>query len=150
MRQNAGTVLLYNCSGSDFTRMHNIFSMLRLRMRPVTPDRYHVPLIQLAMGEGESGEPEEPFPEPMLVFCGLPDALLSQVLKVLRFSDLPPIPLKAILTETNQTWDSVKLHADLEEHRAAFEEEERKAQEKRKAEKAEKAKQQPKHRKKKK
>ena len=94
--------------------------MLRLRMRVVEPDRYHVSLEELAQGKGEPGEKAQPLAEPMLVFCGLPQALLNQVLEVIRVANLPPIPLKAILTETNRTWDTRQLYAELLKEREAI------------------------------
>lgn len=118
--KNAGTILMYNCSGEEFSRLRQIFAMLRLRMRVVGPDRYHVPLEELAKGKGEPGETAEPLPEPMLVFCYLPQALLHQVLEVIRVANLPPIPLKAVLTETNRTWDTKQLHAELLQEREAI------------------------------
>ena len=120
MKLNAGTVLMYNCSGPEFAKLRQIFAMLRLRMRPVTPDRYHLPLADLAAGRGEPGEAAEAVPEAMLVFCGIDDALLNQVLAVLRSAQLPPIPLKAVLTDTNREWDTVQLHAELCRERDAL------------------------------
>ena len=117
--KNAGTVLMYNCS-EEFSRLKQIFAMLRLRMRVVEPDRYHVSLEELAQGKGEPGEKAQPLAEPMLVFCGLPQALLNQVLEVIRVANLPPIPLKAILTETNRTWDTRQLYAELLKEREAI------------------------------
>ena len=76
--KNAGTILMYNCSGPEFSRLRQIFAMLRLRMRVVEPDRYHVSLGELSQGKGEPGERKESLPEVMLVFCGLPKALLNQ------------------------------------------------------------------------
>lgn len=113
MMKNAGTVLMYNCSAPEFSKLKQIFAMLRLRMRVVEPDRYHVPLEELARGKGDPGEAGAPLPEPMLVFCGLGQALLNQVLEVIRLAKLPPIPLKAVLTETNQDWNTVQLHEEL-------------------------------------
>lgn len=118
--KNAGTVLLYNCSGDSFFRLKQIFAMLRLRMRVVEPERYHVALEDLAMGKGEPGEAAEPLPEAMLVFCGLGQALLNQVLEVLRLAQLPPIPLKAVLTETNRTWNTHQLYEELLKEREAI------------------------------
>ena len=117
---NAGTVLMYGCSGDPFSKLKQIFAMLRLRMRMVEPDRYHVPLEELAQGRGEPGENAEALPEPMLVFCYLPKALLNQVLEVMRVAKLPPIPLKAVLTETNQTWDTMQLYHELLQEREAI------------------------------
>ena len=118
--KNAGTILMYNCSGPEFSKMRQIFAMLRLRMRPVEPERYHVSLEELARGKGEPSEAAEALPEAMLVFCGLGDALLHQVLEVLRAAQLPPIPLKAVLTETNRTWDTLQLHQELLREREAI------------------------------
>ena len=118
--KNAGTILMYNCSGEEFSKLKQIFAMLRLRMRVVEPDRYHIPLEELARGKGEPGEAAEPLPEPMLVFCYLPQALFHQVLEVIRVAKLPPIPLKAVLTETNRTWDTIQLHAELLKEREAI------------------------------
>jgi len=118
--KNAGTVLMYNCSGEEFSKLKQIFAMLRLRMRVVEPDRYHVCLDELARGEGEAGETAPPLPEPMLVFCYLPQALLNQVLEVIRVAKLPPITLKAVLTETNQEWDTHQLYEELLREREAI------------------------------
>ena len=105
----SGTILMYNCSGPEFSKLRQIFAML-----PVGPDRYHVSLAELAEGKGEaSAEAGEAIPEAMLVFCGLGDALLHQVLEVIRVAKLPPIPLKAVMTETNREWDTRQLYEEL-------------------------------------
>lgn len=121
MKSRSGTVLLYNCSGPEFSKLRQIFAMLRLRMRPVEPERYHVPLAQLADGQGEpAAEVPEAIPEAMLVFCGLHQALLHQVLEVIRLAQLPPIPLKAVLTGANREWDSLQLREELMKEREAI------------------------------
>ncbi|NBI10088.1 DUF3783 domain-containing protein [Colidextribacter sp. OB.20] len=117
--KNAGTVLMYNCSGEKFFKLKQIFAMLRLRMRPVEPECYHLPLGELAEGKREPGEAAEPVPEAMLVFCGVGQALLDQVLEVIRVANLPPIPLKAVLTDTNRSWDTRQLYAELMKEREA-------------------------------
>ena len=118
--KNAGTVLLYNCSGAEFSKLKQIFAMLRLRMRMVEPDRYHVTLEELAQGKGEPGEAAQPLDEPMLVFCGMGQALLNQVLEIIRLAKLPPTPLKAVLTDSNRTWNTLELHAELLREREAI------------------------------
>ena len=117
----SGTVLLYNCSGPEFSKLRQIFAMLRLRMRPVGPERYHLTLEELAEGKGEpSDKGEEAIPEAMLVFCGLGEALLNQVLEVIRLAKLPPIPLKAVMTATNREWNTRQLHEELLREREAI------------------------------
>ena len=120
MPTKSGTVLLYNCSGPEYSKMRQIFAMLRLRMRPVGSDRLHLPLADLAAGRGEpSQEPGEPIPEVMLVFCEVNGELLDKVLEILRLSKLPAVPLKAVLTETNQSWNSRQLYDELCKEREA-------------------------------
>ena len=118
--KNAGTILLYNCSDEKFFKLKQIFAMLRLRMRMVEPNRYHISLGELAQGKGEPGEAAEPLPDPMLVFCGLPQALLNQVLEVIRVAKLPPIPLKAVLTDVNRDWSTRQLYEELLKERDSF------------------------------
>ena len=111
---------MYNCSGPEFSKLRQIFAMLRLRMRPVSPSQYGVSLLDLANGRGEPGEEAEALPESMLVFCGLNSALLHQVLEVMRVAQLPPIGLKAVLTETNQGWNTHQLYEELLKEREAI------------------------------
>ena len=118
--KRSGTVLMYNCSGPEFSKLRQIFAMLRLRMRPVEPEQYHLTLAQLAEGQGETGEAQEPVQEAMLVFCGLGDAFLQQVLEVIRLAKLPPIPLKAVLTDTNREWTTAQLREELNREREAI------------------------------
>ena len=117
--KKAGTVLMYNCSGPEFSKLKQIFAMLRLLMRPVSPDKYHLTLTELALGQGEVGETCEAFPEPMLVFCGTNGALVQQILEIIRLSKMPPM-IKAVLTEDNQNWDSKKLYEELVKERDAL------------------------------
>ena len=57
-------------------------------------------------------------------------ALLNQVLEIIRLAKIPPINLKAILTEANQDWDSKQLYEELlkERESIAAQEEEKKAE----------------------
>ena len=120
--KNTGIVLMYNCSGPEYSKLRQIFAMLKVRMRPVTPDRYQLTLRELANGEGEAAaQAPEAFEEKMLVFCYMHSALMHQILEVIRVSGLPPIQLKAVLTETNQTWNSQELHTELMAEREELE-----------------------------
>ena len=65
---------------------------------------------------------EEPaagsFSDEMLVLCGLTGAQLDALLSALRRSR-ELIPLKAVVTEDNAAWSSIKLHDELfREHEA--------------------------------
>ena len=116
--KKAGTILIYNCNGPEFSKMRQIFAMLRLLMRPITPEKYDIPLIELVKGTGTlNPESTEPFRENMLVFCGMNPALLHQVREVLRLAKLPTIHFSAVLTEQNFTWNSRQLHEDMQKNR---------------------------------
>ena len=113
---------MYECSGPEYSKLRQIFAMLRLRMRPVTPDKYHLTLAELADGKGdplEDASDVKPVPERMLVFCGLNQVLLAQVLEVIRLAKLPPIPMKAVLTMNNLQWNTMHLYEELCREREA-------------------------------
>ena len=42
------------------------------------------------------------------------------VLEVIRLAKLPPIPLKAVLTASNQEWDTHQLYEELKKEREAI------------------------------
>ena len=121
-KTNTGIVLIYNCRGPKFAKLPQILAMLRIRMRRVEPNQYYLPLEMLAAGEGEVAEnAPAPIAEDMLVFCNMNSAFLNQLLEVIRLGKFPPI-LKAMLTEDNKSWDSLKLHGELLEEKAKIEE----------------------------
>ena len=117
----SGIVLMYNCSAPGFSKLKQIFAMLKLRMRVVTPDKYHLSLLELAEGTGEAGEAGEAFPESALVFGGMNGPFLNQVLEVIRVAKLPPIHFKAVLTEDNKQWNSIQLMEELRKEKEALE-----------------------------
>lgn len=126
----SGIVLMYNCSGPEYSKLRQVFAMLRIRMRPVQPDRYHLTLRELALGEGEAMETSiQEINERMLVFYGMNQAFLAQVLEVIRLSKLPEIEFKAIVTTENQSWTSVQLRDHLKEEKQKIEEQKNQTQE---------------------
>ena len=113
---------MYNCSGPEYSKLRQVFAMLRIRMRPVQPDRYHLTLNELALGEGEAVEnAAQAIEERMLVFYGMNPAFLNQVLEVIRLSKLPEIEFKAVVTTENQSWTSVQLLEHLKEEKEKIE-----------------------------
>ena len=113
------TVLMYNCSGPEWAKLRQIFLMLRVRIRPVEPERYGLTLEALLAHSEEKRGVEETFTEPMLVFCGISGGKLDHLLTAMRRAGLPRIALKAMLTPTNRTWSSQQLWTELRrEHEA--------------------------------
>ncbi|MCI8360380.1 MAG: DUF3783 domain-containing protein [Clostridiales bacterium] len=75
---------------------------------------------------GLSGYEEKPAPEPaptsgegVMVMCGLSEARMDALLKALHDGNIR-IPLKAVVTPTNQNWSFVKLAEELARERRAI------------------------------
>ena len=115
------TVLMYNCNGEQWAKLRQIFLMLRVRIRPVEADQYGLTLAELLSRSGEKRGVEEDFSDPMLVFCGLSQGKLDQLLTAMGRSGLPRITLKAMLTPTNAGWTSQQLWTELRREHAAME-----------------------------
>ena len=96
------TVLMYNCSGPEWAKLRQIFLMLRVRIRQVAPEQYGLTLEELLSHSEETRPVEESFLEPMLVFCGLAQGRLDQILTTMNRTGLPRIALKAMLTPHQQ------------------------------------------------
>ena len=113
------TVLMYNCDGEQWSKLRQIFLMLRVRIRPVEADQYGLTLEDLLGRSEEKAPVEEEFSDPMLVFCNLPHEKLDHLLTAMGRAGLPRIALKAMLTPTNRTWTSQQLWTELRrEHEA--------------------------------
>lgn len=57
------------------------------------------------------------FSEEMLLFAHFPETLLSRFLQSWKTTGLPPVALKAVLTDANRDWNSLELHEQLVEER---------------------------------
>lgn len=131
------TVLLYNFTDKKRRNKVNAFcAMHGIRMKAVEKEQYGKPMIMLADKEAEAlfGKEEEifaavgkdtpdrepereaekeqaDFDDEMLVMCqvgGKMNALLSYLRK-----EKVIVPLKAVLTPTNQFWSSVELYQEI-------------------------------------
>lgn len=128
------TVLLYNIAGTPLASgLKPVLLKMKLRVRVITPEQYFLPIGELAglqnsdtvsgsahtSSFSEDGEAFEAFQEPMIVMSGFTSHRLNQFLLELRKKKLPPIPLKAVLTEHNRHWNSLTLFHELKaEHQA--------------------------------
>ena len=117
-------VLLYNISADKLKKIRVILLRLGLQGRVITPEEFSLPVGHLAGIEGLSpaetpqAGSEESFREEMLVMCDLPSPVFSAFLNALR-QNCCPVALKAVLTEINAGWSSVRLHRELAaEHEA--------------------------------
>ena len=119
-------ILLYNITDEDRKKKIKAL-LLRLRIRAciVEKNRYHEPIgclagmdisetaqaVQSESERNEAGNTQD-FSDEMLIFCFLPDAVLNQMLQGLRKAGVI-IPLKAVLTPSNCTWNSYMIHREI-------------------------------------
>ena len=122
-------LLCYNLSGEKSKKIQLLAMMLKIRTQVVHKEEYHQTLavlcgyepsaVTLLATEPAQMPDSETFEDEMLVLSGFPNELLSQFLSGFRQGKIPPVTLKAILTETNRQWDSIALHTQLAaEHEA--------------------------------
>lgn len=114
-------ILSYNLPAKHLAKLRMAAMKLGVRVRPVEKREYLQSLGSFTglLGTFESVYDGENFPELMLVLCGFSQPMVNTFLSLLKASRLPPVPLKAVLTETNQGWNSLELHDELkQEHEA--------------------------------
>lgn len=118
-------ILLYQLENTvSWPSLQAALSIHRLSYRHVVPAEYHIPLGQLAhepVGSFPASAASQPIAEPMLIFCGLAPETLNQFLDLMRRLNISGIALKAVLTPTNQNWNSLQIYEELKKERAAFE-----------------------------
>lgn len=125
--------LLYNFSGKKAEMTKMICMMMAIKYKDVPVSDYHQPLGALLGLDGiervDDVKENTPFAEEMLLLHGFDGAKLQKFLEALKRLGVGKIDLKAMLTETNKTWNAIELYAELCEEREAFRkmEEERKA-----------------------
>jgi hypothetical protein len=121
------TVLLYNFTDRRRKMKINTFcAMHGIRVKSVESSDYEKPILALVDREAESlfvggdtsGEEqksaensEDIFREEMLVMCSL-GGQMNPLLAYLR-KEKVLVPLKAIMTPTNQAWTSVELYTEI-------------------------------------
>lgn len=112
------TVLVYNLSSKEQERkLKFVFIRLGIRIKNITKKDYLVPIGALA---GITSVPEnipsytgEGFSEEMLVMSGFPEKLLDEMLLRFRKEKIPKINLKAVVTPSNQAWNSLELYKEI-------------------------------------
>ena len=71
------------------------------------------------LGSFESFYDGEDFPGELLLFAHFSDEQLELFLQAMRAAKLPPVALKAVLTDENRGWNMLELHEELKkEHEA--------------------------------
>lgn len=122
--KHKGTVYLYNMAG-DRSRMIRLLCVkLGLKVREVSPAEYGMSLGAMTGTEGYEPEPAsyegQGFEDEMLLMKDFDGPMLNSFLNGFRAMKIAPVALKAVLTETNCAWDSLKLHAEISAEHAAM------------------------------
>ena len=117
------TVLLYNLSDREkCMKIKFLLYRLGITGREVVQEEFGLPLgalLSLPGFETAEAAAGEAFSEEMLVMHALTQAQFSGLLDGLR-QDGVPVALKAMVTETNARWDSLRLHRELSAEHAAM------------------------------
>jgi len=115
------TLLMFNFSGERAKQLRFAAMRLALAVKEIPEEDFLQPLGALC-GMAERIEPTgvvKAFTDEMLVMADFPQDMISRFLLTMRQMKLPPVPLKAILTETNASWNACQLHEQLSaEHQA--------------------------------
>lgn len=116
---NAPQILMYNLDNPRKLKILMICGQLKIKAHSVAVSDYAQPIGALAglRNRTDAVYSGAGFPEEMLLMANFSGALLNSFLNAMRQNRLPGIPLKAVLTDTNADWDSVRLHDEiLREH----------------------------------
>ena len=116
---NAPQILMYNLDNPRKLKILMICGQLKIKARCVAVSDYAQPIGALAglRNRTDAVYSGAGFPEEMLLMANFSGALLNGFLNAMRQNRLPGIPLKAVLTDANADWDSVRLHDEiLREH----------------------------------
>lgn len=103
-------------------KLKGVLVRLGIRIRNITPEQAGQKVGYLAGLPGFEEMPEQEeeasvIPEKMLVLCGFGQRKLEEMLNQFRKAKIPPIPMKAVLTEHNSGWSLVELYQELrQEH----------------------------------
>lgn len=97
---------------------------LGMRLRAVKPEEYLQPLGYLAGVKGMEASGDvyegEDFDKEMMVMAGLTSKQVDAVILALRKAGAGRIDYKAVLTATNQHWDSLTLYREISREHTAM------------------------------
>ena len=88
---------------------------------PVDPADFGQPIGALAGVLPRTADaPAAPLPGEMLVMAHFRPGMLEGMLQGFRASHIPPVALKAMLTDTNAAWTAPALYAEIAKEHAAM------------------------------
>lgn len=117
---SAPLLLMYNLNGDKGSRLRLLCMQLHIRIRNVSTEEFGQPVGALAgLCSPLPDAVSKGFDDEMLVLVNFDGNLLNRFLQQIRAARIPPVALKAVLTPSNMTWSSDRLHAEIRsEHEA--------------------------------
>ena len=116
-------ILAYNLEPMTEGGLAGLCYRQGIHFRAVKRDEYALPIGALAgipVANGKKADDPAAFTDEMLVMCHMLSDQLDAFLLGIRELGIPRIALKAVLTPTNVTWNSVQLHDELAREHAAM------------------------------
>ena len=114
--------LIHGLTAQDFSTVENILREQEAQVLEVGCDRLHWQVGTLAGFAGfQPPQPAEnvPLASAVLLFSGFSGKAVDRALDALRTTGVK-IPLKAVVTATNQSWSFSALAEELDKERAAI------------------------------
>ena len=112
------TILAVNILPEKLGKLRFLCLRLGIRVQIVEQRAFGCAVGELVAGGAAPVRGRQaPFTDEMLVMASFRPGMLDAFLGGFREMGIPPVPLKAMLTETNASWPLERLHAALrEEH----------------------------------
>ena len=116
------TLLVYNMQNTSKGKLLKLICMqLGIRVRVVEKEEFLQPIGYLAGLKGVEPSEErfdgEGFDDEMLILSGFTSNRMDLLFGMFRRQKMERIALKAVVTEHNWSWDSIRLHDELrQEH----------------------------------
>lgn len=111
------TILLFQFDKEKQKRLMRCLMPLKLRVKQVEEKDFGQPIGYLAgikeIVPLDTDASPKVLDGEMLVMAGLSGQRVDMVLSAIRKSGVGPVPYKAVLTPTNQSWDAAALLAEL-------------------------------------
>ena len=93
----------------------------KIRVQAVDPADFGQPVGALAgVLPCKADAPAAPLPGEMLVMAHFRPGMLEGMLQGFRAAHIPPVALKAMLTDTNAAWTAAALYAEIAKEHAAM------------------------------
>ena len=114
-------LLAYQIDLGKLGRLQVVCLRLGIRGRAVDPADFGQPIGALAGVLPRAADvPAAPLPGEMLVMAHFRPGLLEGMLQGWRAAHIPPVALKAMLTDTNAAWTATALYAEIAKEHAAM------------------------------